>query len=64
MTCHLHTHALQQEYKILNIKNLGNIGHCHFLTGKKHRTDYLQCLVLGALRGDAPAELMPSFYYK
>ena len=48
---HVDTHVLQQLDEIAYIQYLGDIGYPYRLGGEQTGTDYLQSLVLGALRG-------------
>ena len=57
-------HAFEKEYQVFHIQDFRNVRNGNLLSGKKHRADNLQRLILRALRPNRSAELMPAFYCK
>ena len=55
---------LEQGNEVFHITYLRDIGNFHRLRGEECGSDYLQCFVFGALRGDFARQFAASFYYE
>ena len=61
---HRDAHRLQQVNQVIDIENIGQVVHYHFILRKQHGTKHLQCFVFRPLWGDTAVQFVSAFYNK
>lgn len=60
--CRLHAQIAQQLYEVIDIENVGQVINFYGLRGEQRSTQYLQSLVLSALRYQLAVHTTAAFY--